>query len=318
MKSSELKVFVEIARTGGVRAAATQLSISQSAVTKALQRLEEATELTLFTRTNRGLHLTEAGEKLLPAAQSVIANMERTERIAADLRAVRSGNLRIAIAPTVPDEVVAEALSRFRSRFPETSLTFSSGLFADAAPLLLTDKIDLALIIVSGLTRTELERLTLENLFTVKYGLVARRDHPFFIDREVSRLCVAEWLSTNRREVAEREIEELTERLHISRPRRITCCDLASFSSILLGSNAISLSPLSILERPAFTESLTTLLPDTLSPAPLVGAFASRRDAELSTPALYMKHVLRSAFSDWFDRHKDAAIEPLASDASIG
>lgn len=317
MKSNELKVFVEVARTGGVRAAATQLSISQSAVTKALQRLEESTELTLFTRTNRGLHLTEAGEKLLPAAQSVLANMERTNRIVADLRAVRSGSLRIAIAPTVPDAVVADALARFRSRFPATSITFTCGLFADSAPLILTDKIDLALIIVSGLTRTELERLTLENLFTVKYGLVARRDHPFLAHQEVSLLHDAEWLSTNRRKVAEREIDELTQRLRIARPGRITCCDLATFSSLILGNNAVSLSPLSILERPTFATSLTTLLPEALSPSPLVGAFASRRDAELSSPALYMKYVLRVAFSEWFKRHIDSAIQPIVSNGKL-
>lgn len=309
MKSNELKVFVEVARTGGVRAAAAQLSISQSAVTKTLQHLEETTELTLFTRTNRGLHLTEAGEKLLPAAQSVIANMERTERIAADLRSLRAGSLRIAIAPTVPDEVVANALMHFRSRFPETSITFSSGLFADSAPLLLTDKLDLALIIVSGLTRADLERLTLENLFTVKYGVVARRNHPFLPHGEI----YVEWLSTNQRTVAEREIDELTQRLHIPQPSRITCCDLSSFSSILLRSNAVSLSPLSILERPIFSESLTTLLPEALSPLPLIGAFASRRNAELSAPALFMKHVLRSAFSDWFSCHMDSAIQPTTS-----
>lgn len=313
MKLQELRIFAEIARTGGVRAAAASLSLSQSSVTKALLRLETAFGVRLFIRTNRGLFLTEAGRRLLPGAQGTVADVERTERLAAELRSERAENLRIAIAPTVPDAVVRQALGHFRSRFPNTRLRLSGGLFADAAPLVLTDGIDLALIIVSGLTRREVEKLSIENLFTVKYGLVACSASPFADRENVTALSGAEWLSTNRPDVAEREITGIAADLGIPYPERISCCDLHAFQSLILTRNAVSLSPLSILGRPEFSGRLRHILPDIVRPDALAGAFVSRREAELSAPALYMKHVLRRAFSEWLDAHPDGAIRALPS-----
>lgn len=311
MKLQELRIFTEIARTGGVRATAASLNLSQSSVTKALLRLETAFGVQLFTRTNRGLLLTEAGRRLLPGAQGTVANVERTERLAAELRNERAENLRVAIAPTVPDAVVRQALGHFRSRFPKTRLRLSGGLFAEAAPLVLTDEIDLALIIVSGLTRGEVGKLSIENLFTVKYGLVACRTSPFTDRRNATALAGAEWLSTNRRDVAEREIAGVVANLGIPYPERICCCDLHAFRCLILTRNAVSLSPLSILEQQEFSGRLRHLLPDLVRPDALAGAFVSRREAELSAPALYMKHVLRRALSEWLDGHPDSAIQAL-------
>lgn len=179
MKLSQLRVFLEIVRTGGVRSAAAALHLSQSAVTKSLAQLESECGVALFIRTGRGLLPTEEGERLLPCAQAVLANVERAESVIADASRLRRSRLRVAIAPTVPTEVVRSAVRTFRTRFPETELTFSSGLFADAAPLILTDKLDLALVILSDLTRREVGRLDIESLFTVGYGLVARRGTRF-------------------------------------------------------------------------------------------------------------------------------------------
>lgn len=189
MKLSQLRVFLEIVRTGGVRSAAAALHLSQSAVTKSLAQLESECGVALFIRTGRGLLPTEEGERLLPCAQAVLANVERAESVIADASRLRRSRLRVAIAPTVPTEVVRSAVRTFRTRFPETELTFSSGLFADAAPLILTDKLDLALVILSDLTRREVGRLDIESLFTVGYGLVARRGAPDSLRRRSADPC---------------------------------------------------------------------------------------------------------------------------------
>ena len=57
-------IFYEVAATQNLSKAAQNLYISQPAVTKAIQKLEENLNLTLFTRTSRGVHLTPEGTVL--------------------------------------------------------------------------------------------------------------------------------------------------------------------------------------------------------------------------------------------------------------
>lgn len=308
MKLSQLRVFLEIVRTGGVRSAAAALHLSQSAVTKSLAQLESECGVALFIRTGRGLLPTEEGERLLPCAQAVLANVERAESVIADASRLRRSRLRVAIAPTVPTEVVRSAVRTFRTRFPETELTFSSGLFSDAAPLILTDKLDLALVILSDLTRREVGRLDIESLFTVGYGLVARRGHPILCGADPQILARSEWLTTNRPEVAQGEVAEVAAKLGIPTPARITCCDMHAYTSLIEGADAVSISPLSILEEPPLAGRLAALPRERLALAPLTGAFASRRDAELPATALYMKHALRTAIGEWLEAHPHGAI----------
>lgn len=60
----QIEVFLRVAECRNVAEAAKKLYISQSAATRWIQKLEAAANVTLFVRTNRGVYLTEAGERL--------------------------------------------------------------------------------------------------------------------------------------------------------------------------------------------------------------------------------------------------------------
>ena len=65
MELRSLGYFVRIAELGSFTRAAAHLRLAQPALTRHVQRLEEELGVALFTRANRGVRLTEAGEKLL-------------------------------------------------------------------------------------------------------------------------------------------------------------------------------------------------------------------------------------------------------------
>lgn len=97
MEIRQLEYFTAVADTGGFGRAAASLHIVQAAVSQQIRRLERELGVRLFDRSTRHVRLTDAGRRLLPEARAVLAAVERTRRLAADLAAGDSGVLRLGI-----------------------------------------------------------------------------------------------------------------------------------------------------------------------------------------------------------------------------
>ena len=90
-----LRAFVAVAREGNVSRAAQRLHLSQPAVSLQLKALAEATGLALFTRTPKGMALTQDGAALLPLADKALAGLADFAQAAAALHHTVRGTLRI-------------------------------------------------------------------------------------------------------------------------------------------------------------------------------------------------------------------------------
>src|SRR5690349_7546703 len=77
LETRELRMLVAIADEGTVTRAATRLNVSQPALSHALRGLERRVGIALFERQSRGLVATEAGERLLRTARSVMREIDR-------------------------------------------------------------------------------------------------------------------------------------------------------------------------------------------------------------------------------------------------
>ena len=77
----DFEVFLAVARTGSFGRAATELIVSQPAVSERVRRLETAVGTAVFERTTRGAALTPAGERLLPYAERCVALAEESVRV---------------------------------------------------------------------------------------------------------------------------------------------------------------------------------------------------------------------------------------------
>jgi len=80
MEWNDVRHFLALARTGSVRAAGSALSVSHSTVSRRVEALEEQLATRLFDRNRDGFHLTEAGERMLPGAERIEAEMLAMER----------------------------------------------------------------------------------------------------------------------------------------------------------------------------------------------------------------------------------------------
>src|ERR1700676_4614218 len=77
MELRSLSYFVRIAELGSITRAAAHLHVAQPALTRHVQRLEDELNVALFTRANRGVRLTRAGQKLLDGAARILRDIER-------------------------------------------------------------------------------------------------------------------------------------------------------------------------------------------------------------------------------------------------
>ncbi|WP_115720566.1 LysR family transcriptional regulator [Gallaecimonas mangrovi] len=117
-----LVAFARAGSLGSYSAAARSLSISPSAVSKSVQRLERQLGVALFTRTTRSLVLTPEGFELHQRALRLLAAAEDIEQAASALRAEPAGVLRIAAPMPLGIHLLAPALPAFRRRYPGVSL----------------------------------------------------------------------------------------------------------------------------------------------------------------------------------------------------
>ncbi|WP_444945409.1 LysR family transcriptional regulator [Microbulbifer sp. VTAC004] len=146
MEIQWLKAFLAIAERGSVSEGATQLHLTQPAVSKRLAALEQQLGATLFNRIGRRLQLTDAGRVLLPRARHILNEISDAER---ELRALSnsvSGSLRIATSHHVGLHHLPPVLREFSNRYPEVALDIDFLDSEQAYEALMAAKYELAVV----------------------------------------------------------------------------------------------------------------------------------------------------------------------------
>lgn len=120
MDIDQLRQFLTVARLRNITRAATELALSQPALSRSIQRLEEEFGQPLFERTSRSVELTEAGVLLQGRAAEVLGILD-------DARAAinddgRSGRVRIGAIPTIAPYFLPDVLRALHRDFPQAEL----------------------------------------------------------------------------------------------------------------------------------------------------------------------------------------------------
>lgn len=122
MEFRQLSHFVAVAEDGSFTKAARRLSYVQSALSVSVQALERELSVRLFNRTTHRVTLTGAGESLLPAARRALAAAEEIRDIAAALRGVLRGTLRVGIMQSLAFADVPGLLGTFHRQHPDVEI----------------------------------------------------------------------------------------------------------------------------------------------------------------------------------------------------
>jgi len=145
---------VSVAELVSITRAAAHLHLAQPALTRHVQRLEEELGVALFTRANRGVRLTEAGQKLLDGAVRILRDVERTGDEIRAQDAHPSGRIILGVTPTLCPVLVPDLFAAMRAEFPRIELKVMHAGMIRLEEFLIDGRVDIALL--SELSRSRL------------------------------------------------------------------------------------------------------------------------------------------------------------------
>ncbi len=119
-------IFNCVAETGNISHAAKQLYISQPAVSKAIQSLEENLKTTLFIRSSRGVKLTEEGKLLHEHTGNAFDALRRGEESIRRMHELGIGHLRIGASTTLCKYLLLPYLDSFVRKNPHIKITIAN------------------------------------------------------------------------------------------------------------------------------------------------------------------------------------------------
>ena len=121
MELDQLRYFLRVSDRGNFTRAAEDLMISQPALSRSIQKLEEELGQPVFERKTRSVALTDAGTLLQARAQQVLSIIEDTKAEITDDG--ESGRIRIGAIPTIAPYFLPDVLRRFAEEFPKAAVT---------------------------------------------------------------------------------------------------------------------------------------------------------------------------------------------------
>jgi DNA-binding transcriptional LysR family regulator len=122
LEFSEVHAFVVLAGELHFRRASEQLFLSQPALSKRIQRLEDKLKGALFVRSRRKVVLTDAGKRFLPKAIKLLQDAEDALRETRAAMEGRAGSLRIGFGIASLPELLPRTILRFRKLYPDVEL----------------------------------------------------------------------------------------------------------------------------------------------------------------------------------------------------
>jgi DNA-binding transcriptional LysR family regulator len=119
---NDLVAFVAVARERSFTRAASQLGVSQSALSHTIRALEERMGIRLLTRTTRSVVPTEAGERLLETVAGHLDGIEAGLAALGELRDKPAGHFRITSTDHAAETILWPAMEKIAKTYPEISL----------------------------------------------------------------------------------------------------------------------------------------------------------------------------------------------------
>ena len=141
----QLKAFLLVSELGNFTRAAERMHITQAGLSVMMRELETQFGSRLFDRTTRMVSMTPAGEKLLPAAQAAVDQLERVAADIGDIGKKARQTLRVAATPLVSSSLLPAVFGAFRRKYPDVNLQLHDADLSRVHALVESGEVDFGL-----------------------------------------------------------------------------------------------------------------------------------------------------------------------------
>ncbi|QBE63287.1 LysR substrate-binding domain-containing protein [Pseudoduganella lutea] len=168
----QLKIFEAVARHLSFSRAATELHLTQPAVSTQIRTLEAHAGATLFEQLGKKTYLTQAGAELLPYCRAIIAQFEQADTAMAQHRGIAGGRLDVAVI-SAGDYFFPQLMMAFARRHPGVKLNLTVHNREELLEQLSDNRTDLAVMVRPPLHDTQNDAFAPH-----PYVIVAAPQHP--------------------------------------------------------------------------------------------------------------------------------------------
>jgi LysR family hydrogen peroxide-inducible transcriptional activator len=174
MTLRELRYLVALAEYGHLGRAAEACHISQPTLSTQLKKLEDELDVVLFERSNKALHITPIGRKIVDQARRVLAEADAIVELSRETTAPLVGPLTLGVIPTLGPHLLPWLVPLLKGDYPALRLILHEDLTDRLIERLRSHRIDAALLSVP-ITGPDLE---IRPLFDEPFFFACPQDHP--------------------------------------------------------------------------------------------------------------------------------------------
>ena len=144
ISQTDLKYFLELAKTQHLTRAAERLAVTQPALSHSLKRLEAEVGCALFIRSKKGMMLTAAGEKLRSSADDLLQRWQEIKSSALSEVEKEQGFIRLGCHTAVAQYALKEILPQFLRQYPQVQFQLQHGLSRHMTEQVISSALDVA------------------------------------------------------------------------------------------------------------------------------------------------------------------------------
>jgi DNA-binding transcriptional LysR family regulator len=170
----DLKAFVTVAELGSFVRTAEALNLSQPALSRRIQKLEESLGAPLLERSTRHVKLTMVGRDFLPKVRRFVDEFELSVLGISDLGARTSGLVSIAAVPSAVFYFLPQAIARFSRKYPRIRIRILDIGANEGLDAVVRSEVDFGINFI-GASHPDLE---FTSLVDDPFLLACRHDHP--------------------------------------------------------------------------------------------------------------------------------------------
>ncbi|MBI1203144.1 MAG: LysR family transcriptional regulator [Rhodopseudomonas sp.] len=213
-----LQQFLCVIERGSIGRAAIALGMSQPALSKSLQRLEEVLAVKLFDRTPQGIVPTVFGQTLAAHARAILTEVRHAEDEINALQGRNSGRVRVGAGPSIIAQVLPRTIQAFLVEQPDTRVIVREGLIEELLAALVTADIDIA--VVSNARGIDEDVFVHKPVRRDSLSVVAAASHPLARAGRcrLAELSAYRWVLPDRNEPVRHRFEAVFRAVGLSAP----------------------------------------------------------------------------------------------------
>lgn len=255
-----LKVFYAVANRLSFTKAATELFITQPAVSKHIQELEEEYKVKFFDRNGSKISLTQAGKVLLEHAKSIFEIYREIDFDMSTLINQQRGILRLGASTTISQYIIPPLLARFHQKMADVKVNLRNGNTEQIENALLNKEIEIG--IVEGQSKNQLIKYI--PFLKDELVLVCNSKNPLVNKKEISKedLLEMKFLIREQGSGTLEVIEHALKSLEISFSQLTVEMELGSTESIksyLMNSDCVAFVSIHAIEKELKNNELAIL-----------------------------------------------------------